>query len=343
MKGVYFPGDRQVELRDFPDPEPGPREVIVAMKASGMCGSDLHSYRAPSSERAKRRPNVAGHEPCGVIAARGAHVTEDEAPIGQRVMIHHYSGCGHCKMCQIGYTQMCLKGSIVYGGSGDGGHAPYMKVQLPMLVPLPDELSFEEGAAVSCGTGTAYLALKRLAVSGRDTLAVFGQGPVGLSATMLGKAMGARVIAVDVGPERLALAREFGADETVDASSTDPVQAIYDLTHGEGAEATLDCTGNATARANAVRSTQNWGRACFVGEGGEVHLNPTPDIIHRQLTLYGSWTFNPVGQAECARFVVDRKVPLKKLLTHRFQLDEAEAAYKLFDTQTTGKGVFLFD
>jgi threonine dehydrogenase-like Zn-dependent dehydrogenase len=154
--------------------------------------------------------------------------------------------------------------------------------------------------------------------------------------------MGARVIAVDVGQERLDLARDFGADEVVDASEVDPVQAIKDLTHGEGAEATLDCTGNATARANTVRSTQNWGRACFVGEGGEVHLNPTPDIIHRQITLYGSWTFNPQGQRECARFVVDRKVPLKKLLTHRFKLDEAEAAYKLFDTQTTGKGVFVF-
>jgi threonine dehydrogenase-like Zn-dependent dehydrogenase len=155
--------------------------------------------------------------------------------------------------------------------------------------------------------------------------------------------MGARVIGVDVGTERLDLARDFGADEVVDASEVDPVEAIRDLTHGEGAEATLDCTGNATARANTVRSAQNWGRACYVGEGGNVELNPSPDIIHRQLTLYGSWTFNGVGMAECARFVIDRKVPLQKLLTHRFKLDEAGEAYKLFDTQTTGKGVFLFD
>ena len=343
MKGVYFAGERELQLRDFPDPVPGPREVLVRMKASGMCGSDLSGYRASKEVRAQREPNIGGHEPCGVIEARGSQVSESEAPIGQRVMIYHYSGCEKCKMCQIGYYQMCPTEAKVYGGVFNGGHAPYMVVRPYMLVPLPDELTVEEGASISCGTGTAYMAVKRLNVSGRDTLAIYGQGPVGLSGTLLAKAMGARVIAVDVGQERLDLARDFGADEVVDASEVDPVQAIKDLTQGWGAEATLDCTGNATARANTVRSTQNWGRACFVGEGGTVELSPTPDIIHRQITLYGSWTFNPLGMAECARFVVDRKIPLSKLLTHRFKLDEAEAAYKLFDTQTTGKGVFLFD
>ena len=114
MKGVYFAGDRTIEMIDFPDPEPGPREVIVQMKASGMCGSDLHGYRAPKSVRSQRPPNVGGHEPCGVVVARGSSVTEDEAPIGMRAMIYHYSGCEKCKMCMIGYYQMCLNGSVVY-------------------------------------------------------------------------------------------------------------------------------------------------------------------------------------------------------------------------------------
>src|SRR5437867_12997164 len=96
--------------------------------------------------------------------------------------------------------------------TGNGAHAPYMVVPASTLVPMPDAISFEEGAAISCGTGTAYGALKRLDVSGRDTLAVFGQGPVGLSATQLGTAMGARVVAVDIAAERRRLAKEFGAD-----------------------------------------------------------------------------------------------------------------------------------
>jgi len=208
-------------------------------------------------------------------------------------------------------------------------------------VPLPDELTFEEGAAISCGTGTAFDALRRLDVSGRDTLAVFGQGPVGLSATILARAMGARVLAVDIGPERLKLASDFGADTVINAEDTDPVQAIRELTGGEGAQATLDCTGQPEARVNAVKSAAVWGRACFVGEGNTATFDVSPDIIHKQLTIHGSWTFSSVGQAECAKFVIDHKLPLSNLLTDRFTLDEAERAYKLFDTQTTGKGVFV--
>src|SRR5579884_4038567 len=143
MQGIVFLGDRALELREFPDPEPGPREVIIQMKASGMCGSDLTPYRAP---RGTVQPIIRGHEPCGVVVARGASVTVDEAPIGQRVMIHHYSGCGWCKHCRVGYTQMCLRSHHVYGSTADGGHAPFMRVQPGMLVPLDDALSFEEGA-----------------------------------------------------------------------------------------------------------------------------------------------------------------------------------------------------
>jgi threonine dehydrogenase-like Zn-dependent dehydrogenase len=338
MKGIVFTGNRELELRDFPDPTPGPREVVVEMRASGMCGSDLTPYRAT----APQLPIIRGHEPCGVVVERGASVEEDEAPLGARVMVHHYSGCGQCKYCRVGYAQLCVKGGHkVYGANANGGHARYMLCKAYMLVPLPEEMSFEEGASVSCGTGTAYLALKRLAVSGRDTLAVFGQGPVGVSATMLAKAMGARVIAVDLAPERLHLAGDFGADVTINAAAHDPVAAIRELTHGEGAEATLDCTGQATARVNAVRSAQMWGRVCFVGEGNTTTFEVSPEIIHKQLTIYGSWTFSSVGQAECAQFIVDRGLPLGRLLTHRFRLDEAEAAYKLFDTQTTGKGILL--
>jgi threonine dehydrogenase-like Zn-dependent dehydrogenase len=128
---------------------------------------------------------------------------------------------------------------------------------------------------------------------------------------------------------------------TINPKDTEPVQAIKDLTHGEGAETTLDCTGQPEARVNAVKSAAMWGRVCFVGEGNTTTFEISPDIIHKQLTIYGSWTFSSVGQAECAQFIVDHKLPLQRLLTHRFKLDEAESAYQLFDTQTTGKGVFV--
>jgi threonine dehydrogenase-like Zn-dependent dehydrogenase len=255
-------------------------------------------------------------------------------------MNHHYAGCGRCKHCRVGWSQLCPSGITVFGVTGDGAHARYMKVPARTNVPLPDELTFEEGAAVSCGTGTAYGALKRIDVSGRDTLVVFGQGPVGLSATLLGAAMGARVIAVDIARERLALAKQFGADAVVNSRETDPVKAIKELTHGEGAEATMDCTGLPEPRVAAVKSTATWGRMCFVGEGGATTFDISSDLIRKQLTLVASWTFSSMGQWECARFVAERKIPLARLLTNRFSLDQATEAYKLFDTQTTGKGVF---
>jgi threonine dehydrogenase-like Zn-dependent dehydrogenase len=284
---------------------------------------------------------IAGHEPCGVVVAVGSGVSAKEAHVGQRVMDHHYDGCGNCKHCRGGWTQMCLEGTVVYGSGGHGAHARYMKVPVSTLVPLPDTLSFETGAAIACGTGTAYGALRRLNLQGGETIAIFGQGPVGLSATQLAAAMGARVIALDISPERANRAKEFGAHEVISGKSNDTVTAIRDLTHGEGAHKTLDAPSAPDARAACVRAVRSWGTACFVGERGQVTLDVSPDILRRQVTIVGSWTFSKQGQAECAEFVADHKVDVDKLFTHRWKLEQAEEAYKLFDQQTSGKGVIL--
>ena len=348
MRGIVFTGDRKLELLNFEDPTPGPGDVVLEMKASGMCGSDLKTYRVPKGGTkgnglpAPVGPVIAGHEPCGIVAAIGPGVTEAQAKIGQRVMVHHYIGCTVCGHCRTGWAQLCQETTIkVYGASNHGGHAKYMLVPASTLVPLPDELTFEAGAAISCGTGTAYGALRRMNISGNDVIAIFGQGPVGLSGTQLAAAMGARVIALDISPERLARATEFGAWATVDPRSNDPVGAIKELTHGRGADLTLDTSSSSEARLQAIRSTKVWGTMCFVGEGGDVKIDVSPDILRKQLTMIGSWTFSHSGQAECARFVVEHGINVDKLFTDRWRLDQAEEAYTLFDQQNTGKGVFL--
>jgi threonine dehydrogenase-like Zn-dependent dehydrogenase len=348
MRGVVFLGERKVELRSFPDPTPGPGEVVLEMKASGMCGSDLKFYRSPPGAAQAAlglgklsEPFIGGHEPCGVVAARGPGVSEREAPTGQRVMDHHYSGCGVCRHCRVGWSQLCRAGITVYGVTAHGGHADYLKVPARTLVPLPEELSFAEGAAVACGTGTAYGALKRMNMNGGDTLAVFGQGPVGLSATVIGVAMGARVIAVETSPERMKLAEEFGADAVINAAQDDPVEALKELTRGVGVDLALDCTGAAAARRAAVRCVKTWGTACYVGEGGDVTLDVSPDLLRRQVTLIGSWTFSAMGMQECAEFIASKRIPLERIFSDRWRLEQAAEAYRKFDTQTTGKGVFL--
>ena len=347
MRGVVFLGGRKLEIRDFPDPAPGPGEVLLEIKASGMCGSDLKFYRIVGGAQAlglggDGAPVIGGHEPCGVVAAVGPGVDPAEAKVGDRVMDHHYLGCGVCKHCLDGWSQLCPEGFLVYGATAHGAHAPYMKVPARTLVPLPEALTFTTGAAISCGTGTAFGALRRLDLAAGDTIAIFGQGPVGLSATQFAAAMGARVIALDPGAERLARAQDFGADALIDPGQDEPVAAIRELTRGEGADLTLECSGHPDARLASVRALRTWGRACYLGEGGEVTLEVSKDLIRRQVTLIGSWTFNKQGQADCARFVVDNGIDVERLFTHRFKLEDAEAAYELFDTQTTGKGVFEF-
>jgi 2-desacetyl-2-hydroxyethyl bacteriochlorophyllide A dehydrogenase len=348
MKGVVFTGNRQLELQTFEDPTPGPDEVVLEIKASGMCGSDLKFYRAPPGQAIKElgftnpTPVIAGHEPCGVVVAIGNQVKPAQAHIGQRVMVHHYKGCGFCPHCSTGWMQLCNDGvKEVYGITGHGAHARYMKCPASTLVALPEQLSFETGAAISCGTGTAWGALKRLDLAGDHTIAIFGQGPVGLSATQLAKAMGARVIALDVNAERLTRAKALGADHLINPSETDPLVAIKELTQGLGTHASLEASSAPAARAHAVQCVRTWGRACFVGEGGNVSLDVSPDLLRRQVTLIGSWTFSTHGQADCAEFIADRQVDVDQLFTHRWSLDQAKEAYSVFDQQSQGKGVFV--
>jgi len=348
MQGVSFTGDRTLDFVAIDDPAPAPNGIVLEIKASGLCGSDLKFYRAPRGGglaalgfKGSGAPIIAGHEPCGVIAAIGREVDPRRHRVGDRVMVHHYHGCDVCEHCRTGWTQMCVDGPVVYGVTGNGAHAPYMQVPASTLVSLPDELSFSTGAAISCGTGTAYGALARMNLSARDTIAIFGQGPVGLSATQLAAAMGARVIAVDTSAARATRATAFGATHTIVAGGGDPVAAIQALTGGRGVSCSLDTSGAAAGRSAAVRCAAAWGTVCFVGEGGQVTIDVSPEILRKQLTIIGSWTFSTVGQADCARFIADRGLPVDDLFTDRWTLGQAAEAYRVFDGQDTGKAVFL--
>ena len=338
MRGVTFKGNREAEIREFADPQAGPGEAVLRIRASGLCGTDLHRYRdaAPTDL-------ITGHEPCGVIEELGPGAPPGLKP-GDRVMCHHYAGCGVCEICAMGYEQLCPRGHITFGGgTGHGANADYMLCPARSLVHLPDELSFEAGAAISCGTGTAWNGLRKMGVSGQDVVAVFGQGPVGLSGTLSAKAMGARVIAVDVVAERLRLATELGADYTVNAAAGDAAQAIIELTGGLGATAALETSGSPAARQQTLAGLRPFARACYVGIGFPAEIDFNRDVIFKVLTIYGSWTFSKAELIEIARFFVDTGAPLEQLITHRYRLDDAIEAFQTFDGATTGKCVFVFD
>ncbi len=336
MKAVFFTGERTVEVTDHPDPTPGPGEVVVEIKASGMCGSDLHSYRGPRKDKLY----VAGHEPAGVIAEVGQGVNPNIAKVGDRVLVHTNDGCMTCKHCLEGWPQLCLEQPVFYATTRDGSHAQFMLANDYNIVKLPEGMTFKTAAAVACGTTTAYGAIKRLKLHGEETLAVFGQGPVGLSGTLLGKALGARVIALDISAERRALALKFGADEVIDPLNDDPVEAIRDLTHGEGAHKAMECSSNIDARRQSVECLRAWGTSCLVGVYGDISMDTRP-ILFRNLHLIGTMMFSHNMLAECAELVNDRKLDVESLFTHEFALAQADEAYAMFDQQKMGKGIFL--
>lgn len=355
MRGVVFQGNRKLSIMDFSDPIPGSGEVIVQIKASGMCGSDLHFYRNNPTDIIRSMgfkdlasrgidestPIIAGHEPCGVIAAVGPGVDPKTFKVGDRVMVFHYDGCHVCDECRTGWTQLCENGATVYGVIANGSHADYMKVPTSVLVHLPEEISFAGGAAISCGTGTAYGALLRLDISARDTLAVFGLGPVGLSAVQLASAMGVEVIGVDIAADRIERAKQFGATHVIDGSKLDAVEEILKLTGGKGVSCAMDCAGGEKPRQQAVRCTRTWGKIALVAIGGSITVDAMKDVIGKQRTIIGSYTFSEIGMKECAHFIANHGVGVDQQFTDTWRLDQAEDAYHMFDGQAGGKGVFL--
>ena len=339
MKGVVFKGNRQLELKSFPDPTPGPGDVVIAVRASGLCGSDLHQYRI---KRDLPGTIIGGHEPAGEVVAVGPGVTSPVAKVGARVMVHHYHGCTACEQCRTGWSQLCTEVPIEqYGINAHGAHAEYLKVPADTLVPLDDALSFTAGAAISCGTGTAWGALDRMKLTAQDTIAVFGQGPVGLSATMFASAFGARVIALDVSPERLARARSFGATETINPLAGDAAEQIRELTGGKGATKAMETSGASSAAESALASLTKWGTLVLVGIGAKLEMDSLK-LLRTQITVMSSWSMSWNGQKACADFAVQRSIDVDRLFSDRFTLADYADAYALFDRQERGKAAFTF-
>ncbi len=344
VQGVILPGERRVEFREVPMPEPGHGQALVRMQASALCGSDLRAiYREHTGVGAERYQNViAGHEPCGVVEAVGPGVWAFKP--GDRVVIYHIAGCGLCANCRRGFMINCespLPHRAAYGWQRDGGHAPYLLAEERTLVRLPDELTYVDGSLVACGFGTAYQALLRLGVSGRDRLLVVGLGPVGLGAVMLGAASGAEVIGVDLVSERLELAKSVGAAHVVPAGEG-AVETIRELTGGHGVETAVDCSGSGGGRLLCLQAAREWGRVAFVGEGGTVTFEPSPLLLHKQLTLHGSWVCGLVEMESLLEWLARKRLHPEQTVTHRFRLEEAEEAYRLFDTGKTGKVVLTW-
>src|SRR5579863_25347 len=340
MQAAFLPGNSTTELREVGVPAPGHGEVLLRMKASTICGSDIrciyheHLGKGPEGYQGV----IAGHEPCGRIVKAGPGCRRFGE--GDRVIVYHISGCGLCNDCRRGYMISCTSERYrrAYGWQRDGGMAPYLLAEEKDLIHLPDELSYADGAQVACGFGTVYEGLQKVGISGNDAVLITGLGPVGLATGALCRKLGAsRIIGIDVIEERRRLARDLGLCDEVLASGEDNVAEVRRLTGGHGVERAVDCSANEHARATAVRATRKWGRIVFLGEGGRVEFNPSPDMIHDQKTIYGSWVTSTWLMEELVERLVRWNLHPADIVTHRFGLENAEDAYALMASGKCGK------
>lgn len=345
MTGVILPGNRRLEMREFPVPEPGHGQVLVRMKASSLCGSDLRAIYRPANQGTgpeAYRGVIAGHEPCGIIERVGPGVRRFK--VGNRVIIYHIAGCGLCHACRSGWMIGCSSSErAAHGWQRDGGHAEFLLAEERTLVALPDELTYLDGAMVACGVGTAYAACLRANVSGRDVVLITGLGPVGMGMALLCQAMGARVVGIEAIPERLELSRRLGITELVNPGDQQAGVLLHEATRGHGFEVAIDCSGNANARHLCLEQVREWGRVVFVGEGGNVSFEPSPLLLHKQVALYGSWVCSLPQMEDLVEQLVRWKLHPDVMVTHRFPLHQAREAYELFDTGKTGKVAIVWE
>ena len=260
---------KPLQLQEVSLPHPGERDVLVRVKAAGICHSDVH-YRAGVSPVGPL-PQTLGHEIAGIVEEIGSQVIA--LKIGDRVCIHYQLSCGDCYFCTSGNEQFCKHGMMI-GKHCDGGYAEYIAVPARNAILLPDEIPFEQGAVLMCSSATSFHAFRKARLKAGETVAIFGAGGLGISAIQLARIFGAlEVYSVDINKDKLKLAEKFGAIP-INATEEDPVASIYRQTKKRGVDVALEVIGLPQTMRQAVQSLAVFGRAGLVGitdQSFEIH------------------------------------------------------------------------
>ena len=294
---------KPLAIEEVPVPEVGPGQILVKIEASGVCHTDLHAADGDWPVK-PTPPFIPGHEGVGNVAAVGAGVAAVKE--GDRVGVPWlHTACGHCKYCLSGWETLC-DGQRNTGYSVNGGFAQYVLADPNYVGHLPDSLGFEMAAPILCAGVTVYKGLKETDTKPGDTVVISGIGGLGHVAVQYAKAMGRKVIAVDIADEKLALAREMGADAAVNALSTDPVAEVKKLCGG--AEGVLVTAVSRKAFSQALGMLGKRGTMALVGlPPGAFELDIFDTVLTRK-TIRGSIVGTRMDLAECLQFAGDGKV-----------------------------------
>ncbi|GLY81664.1 zinc-dependent alcohol dehydrogenase [Actinoallomurus iriomotensis] len=334
MRAAVLYGAGDLRVVDRPVPEPRAEEVLVRVAMCGICGTDLKILDGRFPQTPPYGDYVPGHEWTGTVVATGS--TVDELAPGDRVCIEAHHGCGRCASCLAGKYTACLnygdpgKGHRASGMTVNGGFAQYALHHVGALYRLPDRVGADDAVLLTtAGTGLYGLETAGGYVAGQDVV-VFGPGAVGLMTVQLCKRMGAaRVILVGTRESRLRLGRDLGADHTVDATETDPVRAVLDLTGGQGADLVIEASGGLDAPDQCGRAVRRGGKILFLAFYPEAVRLDLSGVIRKDVTLY---TARGEGGGNVRRGVALAAAGMLRcgeLITHRFALEDIGEAFRV--------------
>jgi len=324
MKAAIFHGpDRGLTIDEVPDPTPGPGEVLVRVRACGVCHTDLH-YLDHGTPTFKPPPMILGHEISGTVEALGEGVKHLQ--VGDPVLVAAVVSCGECRACRNGRENICERG-IMLGNHADGGYAELTVASARDVFPLPPEVPLTEGCIIADALTTPYHAVvNRAKVEAAERVVVIGCGGVGLNVIQMALTRGARVVAVDVAKDKLEWASRLGAAATVDPNDVERVdKVVRELTDG-GADVVFEVVGKASTQELALSCLRSGGRLVMVGYSPERMTLNSGRVMFRELTILGSLGCPPVDYPRVIELVRQGRVLVKEMVTHRFRLDEIDQA-----------------
>ncbi|MFN7125553.1 MAG: zinc-dependent alcohol dehydrogenase family protein [Allorhizobium sp.] len=334
MRAMYYEAfGAAPEIRTLPDPTPTNAGVVISVKATGLCRSDWHGWMGHDPDI--KLPHVPGHELAGTIAAVGRDVRRFK--VGDRVTVPFVSGCGHCMECRSGNQQVCEE-QFQPGFTHWGSFAEYVAIDYAdqNLVHLPEEISYETAASLGCRFATSFRAVvDQGRLQGGEWLAVHGCGGVGLSAIMIGAALGANVVAIDIADDKLALAKALGASVTIDSRAVaDVSEAVREVTGG-GAHVSVDALGHPQTCCNSILNLRRRGRHVQVGLMLADHATPAipmARVIAHELEIYGSHGMQSWRYDAMLRMILSGKLSPDRLIGRRITLSEAAPALATMDS-----------
>ena len=335
VKAALVSEPNAIEVVDVPDPSPKLGHVVVQVRATSICGSDLNGFRGINPRN--RLPNILGHEIAGTIVSVGADVRT--IMVGERVVIEPNVCCRRCEWCRAGLPNVCDTYRVL-GESMEvpGGLAEFVSVAADQVYPLPDNVSADVGAVVQPLSICYHGVVNRARVSADETVVILGAGPIGLGCLMLARYQGARVIITDISDHRLDVARGFGAEATLRADEGDIASAVRDLTRGRGADVTIEAVGGAQDQtiADAVGATATRGRIVVMGTFGKTP-QPMPGYYFKnhEQTIMGAHG-HPGAFAPTLDLVSSGAIRPVDLISHRFPLADVGEAFRLLGERAEG-------